>query len=600
MVGAIAVLAVACGSQQSQARDRGTQVAPDGGTGAGPDGGGDAGMTPDGGSPSADGGKLRVLFIGDSYTYVNDLPGMLSQIAATAGIPPLIETSQVVQGGATLQVQWQNGIAQQVIADGGWTHVVLQDQSEEPATDPPSSAFVQYATAFGILAVDAGATPGLFVTWARAAADRSTYPYLFDSPTEMQDELTNAYASVAAGFTPSVLACAGPAFQLAIAQHPEIALQQSDFSHPTVAGTYLAACTFYVALTGKSVPAASAVPSGLSASDAATLRALAQIGTGCADVQVKGIVRLIDSYDNGDFDWGGDGGPFSYGTAGFPLPSIFTLSNYGGQTVGLSDGLSLAPPFAWAGGQFPGGQDTDSATLVPYCTASLDPDKTCELSVTFDGTRTAIGGVSVAVTGAYTPAASRLIQGIGTSRALLTIDAFPWTFGECPDPSICGGNPLLLLNEGSSTTPMGEVAWTDTPNAFDLFVQNRGGAPALGIAPAPLSTGFLWGQLDGGGAYPGGVGTATWDNEPQQYAYCSDTLAPGDWCILTLTFAPAVAGPFDETLSLSYSDDAGPIAAPSTWVISATGEDGGQPSGFGFTGDSGWLIGDCDAGCLPP
>jgi len=215
---------------------------------------------------------------------------------------------------------------------------------------------------------------------------------------------------------------------------------------------------------------------------------------------------------------------------------------------------------------------------------------------------------SVAVTGAYTPSASRLIQGTGTSRALLTIDIFPWTFAQCPDPAICGGNPFLLENEGSSTTPMGEVGWTATPNSFDLFVQNRGGAPALDIAPAPLSTGFVWGLVDGGGdgggaggggVYPGGVGTATWDNQPQTYDYCSDTLAPGDWCILTLTFAPAVAGAYAETLSLSYADDAGPIAAPSTWVIAATGEDGGEPSS-GFLGDSGWLIGPCDAGCLPP
>src|ERR1700734_3192916 len=66
-------------------------------------------------SPSADAGSstqtvdagpsaLNVLFIGNSYTYVNDLPGMLSQIAATAGTPPTIKTAEVVQGGATLEV----------------------------------------------------------------------------------------------------------------------------------------------------------------------------------------------------------------------------------------------------------------------------------------------------------------------------------------------------------------------------------------------------------------------------------------------------------------------------------------------------------------
>ena len=63
----------------------------------------DAGSPPEAGNP-ADAGpsELNVLFIGDSYIYVNDLPGMLSQIAATAGIPPTITTSEVVRSRGAL------------------------------------------------------------------------------------------------------------------------------------------------------------------------------------------------------------------------------------------------------------------------------------------------------------------------------------------------------------------------------------------------------------------------------------------------------------------------------------------------------------------
>ena len=62
-------------------------------------------MTPqDGGMTGGDAGPatLHVLFIGNSYTYVNDLPGMLQHISETAGVPPNILTQQVTVGGATL------------------------------------------------------------------------------------------------------------------------------------------------------------------------------------------------------------------------------------------------------------------------------------------------------------------------------------------------------------------------------------------------------------------------------------------------------------------------------------------------------------------
>jgi hypothetical protein len=121
----------------------------------------------------------------------------------------------------------------------------------------------------------------------------------------------------------------GPAFQLAISQYPSIALQQTDFSHPTVAGTYLAACTFYVALTGRPVPTQSAVPDGLGAEDAAHLRQIAQIGTNCSGVTPKeaavlNAIQALSDYKDGQPDGGSaaassggelDGG-FDFGRAG--------------------------------------------------------------------------------------------------------------------------------------------------------------------------------------------------------------------------------------------------------------------------------------------
>jgi hypothetical protein len=92
----------------------------------------------------------------------------------------------------------------------------------------------------------------------------------------MQTRLTDAYARVAANYPRGVLVKVGEGFRRSLAERPGLVLHQADRSHPTVAGTYLAACVFYVALTGKPVPAPSAIPQGLAPADAAHLRSVAE------------------------------------------------------------------------------------------------------------------------------------------------------------------------------------------------------------------------------------------------------------------------------------------------------------------------------------
>jgi hypothetical protein len=544
---------------------------PDGGSDAGEDGGVDGGSAgedagldggedagPDAGTTGDAGWQLRVLFIGNSFTYVNDLPSMLAAIAATCGVPPSISVDEVVQGAATLQTHWDNGIAQAWIADGGYTHVALQDQSLEPTFAGSEDLFFQYAQKFGDLIVAAGADPTWFVTWAYGAGD-GIYPDPIDNPAEMQDELTTAYDSAARNFPTSVLACAGPAFQQAIAQHPEIALQQSDLHHPTVAGTYLAACTFYVALTGHPVPDTSSVPDGVSGDDAAILRAIAQIGGNCADVQLQGIARLVDRGGYGDFD-PRSSGPFDYGTAGFSIPSTFYLTNLGGTAMGLSL-QTVQSPFVWTSGAYPGGAGLAPGGIsagnygypippeVPYCGDTLAPYSSCAFSVSYDATSTSSGALEIAVSNAYTTSVARQLSGTATDRALLWVTDAPDFF--CVD------------TETSLDCDAGESA------PFTLFVLNRGGAATTTIQAAPLTPPFSWGG-DAGSAFPGGVGVVSVDGG--SFDYCtSQALQAGNFCLITGRFAPTDGGSFQETIELSYGDAQGPASNPATWnVIGAT------------------------------
>ena len=74
----------------------------------------------------------RVLFVGNSYTYVNDLPTTFAQLAVAGGHK--LETGMVANGGETLAQHATAAETLDKIAAAPWSFVVLQEQSETPAT----------------------------------------------------------------------------------------------------------------------------------------------------------------------------------------------------------------------------------------------------------------------------------------------------------------------------------------------------------------------------------------------------------------------------------------------------------------------------------
>lgn len=239
--------------------------------GASADGGADVGGAVDATSPPPD---LRVLFVGNSYTFVNDLPKELATLAATPGAAPRITTQMIAPGGATLASHWNGAEAKPAIAKGGFSHVVFQGQSVEPLLQP--AVFEDYALKFGASATAAGAVPAYFETWARAPGD-AVYAETWSggTPSAMQDGLSSEYQKMATA-SKGLLVKVGEAWRVALRDHPSIVLHQSDGSHPSAAGTLLAVYTFYTALTGRDVPRAAAVPLGVAPADASALRAVAE------------------------------------------------------------------------------------------------------------------------------------------------------------------------------------------------------------------------------------------------------------------------------------------------------------------------------------
>ena len=144
------------------------------------------------------GPPLHVLFIGNSYTSVNDLPATLRGIAESSKAPPSMVTEAVAVAGATLADHYLGADARPAIAKGGVTHVVLQGQSVEPLVQP--AMFQKYAVLLANDATDAGATPTFYETWARRAGD-AVYQASWSggSPGAMQDGLLKANMQAASG-----------------------------------------------------------------------------------------------------------------------------------------------------------------------------------------------------------------------------------------------------------------------------------------------------------------------------------------------------------------------------------------------------------------
>src|SRR5688572_8892071 len=93
------------------------------------------------GQSSAASPPTRILFIGNSYTYFNDLPKTLQSMAAAGASPRKLELGTVLIGGATLRSHW-NDSTLQLIRRGRWDYVVLQEQSIAPIASPDD--FVKY------------------------------------------------------------------------------------------------------------------------------------------------------------------------------------------------------------------------------------------------------------------------------------------------------------------------------------------------------------------------------------------------------------------------------------------------------------------------
>jgi hypothetical protein len=144
----------------------------------------------------------------------------------------------IFAGGASLRRHWNAGRAQQALEANAWDWVVLQEQSTLPVKN--RARYHDNVRMFEAAIRASGARTALYLVWTRRA-----------SP-EAQDLLDAAADGIAAELGALVVPV-GPAWRIALRADPALKLYADDGSHPTVAGTYLAACTFAAHLVGVTV-----------------------------------------------------------------------------------------------------------------------------------------------------------------------------------------------------------------------------------------------------------------------------------------------------------------------------------------------------------
>lgn len=220
----------------------------------------------------------KVLFLGNSYTAVNNLPSMINDMAESTGDTLIYDSN--LPGGTRFMDHAASSTSLDKINADDWDYVVLQAQSQETSLSESQmqDEVYPYAESLSddIRANYACSQPLFYMTWGRENGDPNNCPYLpWVCEYETMDDVIRETYIFMADENDALLAPAGAVWRELRTNNPTIDLYASDGSHPSKAGSYAAACAFYTMIYKKD-PTLITWESTLSAADAETIRMTAK------------------------------------------------------------------------------------------------------------------------------------------------------------------------------------------------------------------------------------------------------------------------------------------------------------------------------------
>ena len=216
----------------------------------------------------------NVLFLGNSYTAVNNLPSLIQQVANSTG--DIFTYDSNTPGGYRLKNHATNTTSLNKIQAGNWDYVVLQDQSQFPSF-PDAQVAVEvypYATQLNnlIKQYNPCATTAFYMTWGRENGDAGNcggWPPV--CTYEGMDDLLRQRYQIMANDNNGITSPVGAVWRYLRANHPTLNLYSGDGSHPSLIGSYAGAVSFYCTLFRKD-PTLITFNSTINTADAAIIK----------------------------------------------------------------------------------------------------------------------------------------------------------------------------------------------------------------------------------------------------------------------------------------------------------------------------------------
>lgn len=224
----------------------------------------------------------KYLFIGTSYTYTNDLPDMFKELVKSGGYNVYVDQSagpsySLEQHAYPSSDAWEGETGRNTlkkIKKTKWDYVILQEQSQHPAYPDLRVSMYKASRKLDKLIKANGSKTAFFMAWGFRNGD-FVHSDVKETQTfeGMQEQIRIGYTKIANELS-ALLVPVGIAWLKAVKQDPKIDLWQNDDVHPTIEGTYLSCCVFYMKLFHKS-PVGLKYNAGLSTKEAEFLQTIA-------------------------------------------------------------------------------------------------------------------------------------------------------------------------------------------------------------------------------------------------------------------------------------------------------------------------------------
>ena len=194
--------------------------------------------------------NIKVLFLGNSYTYYNALPKVFAKLSSLNGKKAVVKT--VARGGMRLSNHSKNESVESLIQRESFDWIVLQEQSTTPLTD--QNQMYEAIRALHKVSKPRRSNLLLFLIWARKYAKNlnvklgdQRYFDRFATSEDAQRELTRIHKAIADEINCEI-APVGNVWQEVHNKNHRLHLWESDRSHPTKVGSYITAMVFYASI----------------------------------------------------------------------------------------------------------------------------------------------------------------------------------------------------------------------------------------------------------------------------------------------------------------------------------------------------------------